>query len=482
MDAAERREAILTRLSAAAAPVAAWSLGERLGVSRQVIVGDVALLRAAGHAIRATNRGYILARPTDRPRRSIAVQHTRAEIPTELSVIVEAGGTVLDVSVEHRLYGQITVDLLIGDTADLTDFLSRLPESSTLAELTNGWHTHTIEADSEQLLDEIEARLGAALPGALGEAVILMGRVASSVTGAGIGLGTAHRLGAGTLVLVGAGTAGPIGAHASSLLAGTAVVTQGAGTSLLLRGPGEPLGAFLAAWAAFEVGRLVAGRTPVDILVTPLATVFVGGSTGLLVGPPISQTMTALGHVINWGTERQPLLMGVVVSVIMGMVLTLPISSAALGVILGLSGTAAGAATIGCTAQMVGFAVASFRDNRWSGLLAQGLGTSMLQVPNIMRRPLIWVPPTLASAILGPVSTVVLRMESNAVGSGMGSAGLVGQIMTWQVMSPSVPAGRLALTIALFHVAAPAALSWGICALMRRRGWIRPGDMALARA
>lgn len=161
MDAVERREEILTRLTSATAPVAAWSLGEQLGVSRQVIVGDVALLRAAGHAIRATNRGYLVARPSDRPRRSVAVQHTRAEIPAELSAIVESGGRVLDVSVEHRLYGQITVDLLIEDTEDLTHFLARLPDSSVLAELTKGWHTHTIEADSEQVLDEIEARLQA---------------------------------------------------------------------------------------------------------------------------------------------------------------------------------------------------------------------------------------------------------------------------------------------------------------------------------
>ena len=140
-------------------------------------------------------------------------------------------------------------------------------------------------------------------------------------------------------------------------------------------------------------------------------------------------------------------------------VLTLPISSAALGVILGLSGIAAGAATIGCTTQMVGFAVASFRENRWAGLLAQGLGTSMLQVPNIVRRPLIWVPPTLASAILGPVATVALHLESNAVGSGMGSAGLVGQIMTWQTMSLTISGGTLLAIIVLFHFLAPAALT-----------------------
>jgi len=192
--------------------------------------------------------------------------------------------------------------------------------------------------------------------------------------------------------------------------------------------------------------------------------------------------MTALGDLVNWGTERQPLLMGVIVAVIMGMVLTLPISSAALGVILGLSGVAAGASTIGCTTQMVGFAVASFRENRWGGLLAQGLGTSMLQVPNIVRHPLIWVPPTLASAILGPVATVVLHLESNAIGSGMGSAGLVGQIMTWQTMSSTTSPGSLLGLLLVSHFLAPALLTLVISEFMRAQGWIRPGDMALAKA
>ena len=174
--------------------------------------------------------------------------------------------------------------------------------------------------------------------------------------------------------------------------------------------------------------------------------------------------------------------MGVIVAVIMGMVLTLPISSAALGVILGLSGVAAGASTIGCTTQMVGFAVASFRENRWGGLLAQGLGTSMLQVPNIVRHPLIWVPPTLASAILGPVATVVLHLESNAIGSGMGSAGLVGQIMTWQTMSSTTSPGSLLGLLLVSHFLAPALLTLVISEFMRAQGWIRPGDMALAKA
>ena len=281
-------------------------------------------------------------------------------------------------------------------------------------------------------------------------------------------------------VVVGATVAGQVGARAAALLSGTALEPDGAGAALVLRGPGEPLGAFIAAWAAVEAGRLVAGRTRLDILITPTASVIVGGCAGLLVGPPISRLMTSLGQLVNWGTERQPLLMGVVVAVLMGMILTLPISSAALGVILDLSGLAAGAATIGCTTQMVGFAVASLRDNGVAGLIAQGLGTSMLQMPNIVRHPLIWVPPTAASAILGPVSTVALGMESNAIGSGMGSAGLVGQLMTFQTMSGSASDAQLVALIVLAQVLAPALLTLAISELMRARGWIRPGDMALA--
>ncbi|QHO90163.1 PTS sugar transporter subunit IIC [Actinomyces sp. 432] len=332
------------------------------------------------------------------------------------------------------------------------------------------------------IIGTILTQIGAFIPGTVGGLIVLMGRVASSITGAGIGLGTARRLGADAFVTISAAAVGQVGAQASGLLSGSAILTDDVSTALLLRGPGEPLGAFVAACVAIEVGRLVSGRTPVDILVTPLTTVVVGGGVGLLVGPPISSAMTALGQLVNWGTERQPLLMGVIVAVIMGMVLTLPISSAALGVILGLSGIAAGAATIGCTTQMVGFAVASFRENRWSGLLAQGLGTSMLQMPNILRRPLIWVPPTLASALLGPVATALLHLESNAVGSGMGSAGLVGQIMTWQTMSSAMPTGQLLATIVLFQFVAPAVLTLAISEFMRARGWIRPGDMALAAA
>ena len=266
-----------------------------------------------------------------------------------------------------------------------------------------------------------------------------------------------------------------IGAFAGKLLAGE-VLTDG---NVFLAGPGEPLGAFVAAYVAIEIGILISGKTKLDILITPFVCIGVGTATGLVVGPPISRFMGWLGSLINWGTEQQPFLMGIVVSVLMGMILTLPISSAAIGVILNLSGLAAGAATIGCCCNMVGFAVASFRENGFGGLLAQGIGTSMLQVPNIVRHPKIWLPAILSSAILGPAGTMLLHMTNNATGSGMGTAGLVGQIMTWQVMTQTEAPVVVLLKILLIQIVLPAALTFGFSEFMRRKKWIRFGDMKL---
>lgn len=247
----------------------------------------------------------------------------------------------------------------------------------------------------------------------------------------------------------------------------------------MLSGPGEPLGAFVAAYVGIELGRIFIGRTKLDIILTPLFTIVGGGIVGLTVGPYISNLMKQIGEMIRWGTEQQPLLMGIVVSVLMGMALTLPISSAALGVILNLSGIAAGAATVGCCAQMIGFAVASFRENGIGGLLAQGIGTSMLQVPNIVRKPLIWLPPIITSAILGPISTVILKMSNSAIGSGMGTAGLVGPIMAYKTMITNSTQLSTVAMILIMHIIAPAFLTYFISEAMRRRGLIKDGDMKL---
>ena len=327
------------------------------------------------------------------------------------------------------------------------------------------------------IIGTIIKQIGGLIPGTVGQYLVIMGGIASAMTGAGIGLGTANKLGADPLVKVSAITAGMIGAFATKITAGQVV----SGSVVTFAGPGEPLGAFIAAIVAIYIGRLVSGRTKIDILITPFVCIVCGSVVGLVLGPPISSFMSWLGAMINWGTEQAPFIMGIVVSVLMGIILTLPISSAALGIILGLSGIAAGAATIGCCANMIGFAVASFKDNGVNGLLAQGLGTSMLQIGNIVKKPVIWLPAIIASAVLGPVSTMVLRMTNNATGSGMGTAGLVGQINTYQDMvaagtSPAV----VLIEIVVMHFILPGLIAWAVSKIMRSKGIIKDGDMKLS--
>lgn len=325
------------------------------------------------------------------------------------------------------------------------------------------------------IIGTIIQQIGTLIGGTAGDMIFVIGKVASSLTGAGIGVAVAYKFQESPLVVVSAATAGMTGAFASKLLAGV-VLVEGA---TVYAGPGEPLGAFIAAYVAIFFGHLVSGKTKVDILVTPIVAIGTGSVVGLILGPPISSFMAWLGAIINWGTEQQPFLMGIVVSVVMGMVLTLPISSAALGIILNLSGLAAGAATVGCCCNMVGFAAASYRENKVGGLLAQGIGTSMLQVPNIVRKPVIWLPVILSSAVLGPIGTMVLHMTSNATGSGMGTAGLVGQIMTWQTMIQTEAAAVVLIKILVIQIILPAALTLLISEFMRKKGWIQFGDMKL---
>lgn len=326
------------------------------------------------------------------------------------------------------------------------------------------------------IVGTIIQQIGNLIGGEIGNYLFLFGKVASALTGAGIGVGVAYRFKESPLVVLSAAVAGMVGGFAGNITAGTILSETGA---IILSGPGEPLGAFVAAYVGIEVGHLISGKTKLDILVTPLCTILSGAAVGILVGPPISKFMNSLGVLINWGTEQQPFLMGIVVSVLMGMILTLPISSAALGIILNLSGLAAGAATVGCCCNMVGFAVASYRENKMAGLLAQGIGTSMLQVPNIVRKPIIWLPAILSSAILGPVGTMVLHMTSNATGSGMGTAGLVGQIMTYETMAPVEGGTVVLIKIIVIHFLLPAIVTLGISEFMRKHGWIKRGDMKL---
>ncbi|MBQ2925927.1 MAG: PTS sugar transporter subunit IIC [Ruminiclostridium sp.] len=256
----------------------------------------------------------------------------------------------------------------------------------------------------------------------------------------------------------------------------------------ILGGAGGPLAVLIIAIIAAECGKAVSKETKIDILVTPVVTVLAGIGVAYLIAPPIGAAASYIGNLIMWATELQPFFMGVLVSVIVGMALTLPISSAAICAALGLTGLAGGAAVAGCCAQMVGFAVLSFKENKWGGLVSQGLGTSMLQMGNIVRNPKIWIPPTLASAITGPIATCVFHMQMNGtpVSSGMGTCGMVGPIGVYTGWVNDVAAGLKAgitgmdwLGLLLICIVLPALLTWLIGIPCRKLGWIKEGDLKL---
>ena len=257
-----------------------------------------------------------------------------------------------------------------------------------------------------------------------------------------------------------------------------------------LGGAGGPLAVLFIAIIAAEFGKAVSKETKVDILVTPAVTVFVGVGLAALIAPPIAAGAQAFGQFIKDLTVLQPLWMGIAVSVLVGVALTLPISSAAICAAFTLTGLAGGAAVAGCCAQMVGFAVMSFKENRWGGLVSQGIGTSMLQMPNIVKNPRIWIPPTLASAITGPIATCLFRLQMNdpagGVAAGMGTCGFVGQIGVWSGWVNDVATGAKAaitgfdwLGLVLICFVLPAVLSVLFCEILRKIGWIKEGDLTL---
>lgn len=267
------------------------------------------------------------------------------------------------------------------------------------------------------------------------------------------------------------GVAVAFGLKAPPLVLFASTITGMAGAKL-----GGPAGCFVAAVIGAEFGKMVSKETKVDIIVTPMVTIITGVATGVFIGPTINKLMVALGQMIMIATELHPIPMGILVSAMMGLILTAPISSAAVAMMLKLGGLAAGAATVGCAAQMVGFAVASYRENGWGGLVSQGLGTSMLQVPNIVRNPRILIPPTLAGAILGPVATTIWPMQNIPAGAGMGTSGLVGQFGTFEAMGMT---GGVMFKVAMLHFILPAILTLLISEFMRKQGMIKYGDMKL---
>ena len=282
----------------------------------------------------------------------------------------------------------------------------------------------------------------------------------SPVVGAAIGVAIAHGLKSSPLTMFSCAAIGALGYQL-----------------------GGPVGAYIAAVVGCEIGRLVAGKTKIDIVLTPMVVIIVGSLAAKFVGPGVNSFMTWLGSVVNAATVMAPIPMGIIIATVVGMALTAPISSAALCIMLNLNGLAAGAAAAGCCAQMIGFAVISFKDNGFGGLISQGLGTSMLQVPNILRKPAIWIAPTLTGAVLGPISTALLGMTNTPSGAGMGTSGLVGQFGAWQAMVTEggmEPVTAL-IQILIMHVFAPAVLSLVFHLIVKKLGWVHDGDMKLIR-
>ena len=290
-----------------------------------------------------------------------------------------------------------------------------------------------------------------------------VGGLASALVGPGIAIAIGFALNAPPLVLF---SLIPVGFSANAM-----------------GGAGGPLAVYFVAIIACEFGKIVSKETKIDILVTPIVTIMIGIGLSALIAAPIGTAAQAVGTAIMWATNLQPFLMGIAVSVLVGIALTLPISSAAICAALGLTGLAGGAAVAGCCAQMIGFAVMSFRENRWGGLVAQGVGTSMLQMPNILKNFKIWIPPILASAITGPLATCLFKLEMNGspVSSGMGTCGFVGQIgvYTGWINTGKVITSMDWIGLILISFILPAILSALFCRILRKWGWIKPGDLKL---
>ncbi len=318
------------------------------------------------------------------------------------------------------------------------------------------------------LIATIFKTLGGYLPGSVGVFLTETSVYATAVSGAVIGVAVANALKAPPLVMYCAGAVGYAG-----YAIGNTFVIEGV-EKVLTAGPA---GAFLAVLVSVELGKLVSKETKVDIIVTPTVTILAGTFIAKVVCPWIAFAMYWLGNFINTATELQPLLMGIIISVAVGVILTLPISSAAICAMIGITGLAGGAAAAGCCAQMVGFAVISFRENKWGGIVAQGLGTSMLQMGNIVQKPIVWLPVTLASAITGPISTMVFKLECSGVSAGMGTCGLVGPLGI--ITATSEKNAMFWVGLLLVCVILPAVLSILFNEVLRKFGLIKTGDMKL---
>ncbi|MBR1677399.1 MAG: PTS sugar transporter subunit IIC [Clostridia bacterium] len=323
------------------------------------------------------------------------------------------------------------------------------------------------------ILGQIASWLG---EGAIATSINLIAAIAKTLMGAGIGVGIAHALKTNKLVMFSAAVAGFAGAFADKIIFG--------GFALTVSAPGNPIGAYVVSLLAIEIASLYAGKTKLDILIVPLGMMILT-FFGFYLAYPFIWLINQLGVLIAKATSITPFFMGIIISVVMGVLLTMPTSSAAIWIAVASGVTddamliAGGAAVVGCSCHMIGFAVSSFRENGISGLISQGIGTSMLQIPNIMKRPAIMLPEIISSAILGPIATCVFQLKCNAAGGGMGTSGLVGVFGTISASSDMSP-WLLALAIALLLFILPAAISFAFSELFRKIGLIRYGDQKLA--
>lgn len=341
------------------------------------------------------------------------------------------------------------------------------------------------------IVGEIGFLINKAGENAFGNILSYIGTVAKTLMGAGIGVGIAYSLKAKKLTSFSAAVAGAVGANITNIFALSGIHVYGASADPSI-GVGDPVGAFVAAVAAIEITRHVEGKTPVDIIVVPLCAVTVGTLGGIALGLPFGMLFALLGKGVSLAIGWEPVSFGILVAIVMGLLLTLPTSSAAFGVMIFNSSLintpelvynariGAAAACAGCCAHMIGFAVSSFRENRWSGVVSQGIGTSMLQIPNLGKNPRILIPAIAASAVSGPLASAAFKLMCDATGSGMGTAGLVGVIQTFIVSLENGSSWYyIAAGVLVCYIAVPAIVALGVSELMRKKKWIALGDMKL---
>ncbi|MCI8612600.1 MAG: PTS sugar transporter subunit IIC [Clostridia bacterium] len=326
----------------------------------------------------------------------------------------------------------------------------------------------------------------------VGNIISKIATAAKMIMGAGIGVGIAHSLGAKKLTMFTAAAAGMIGANMTNIFAMSGIVVFGASANASI-GIGDPVAAYFASVFCVEICRLVEGKTPVDIVLVPLLGIAVGSVAGIVFGIPFGMLFALLGKGIAYAIRWNSIIFGIIISAVMGLLLTLPTSSAAFSVMLfgvsnalitpelmGAAQLAAGAACAGCCAHMVGFAVASFRENSWGGLVSQGIGTSMLQIPNLAKNPRILLPAVAASVVAGPLSSAAFKLMCDATGGGMGTAGLVGVIQTFSVsVKNGMPWWYVLIGVLVCYIIVPALVAFGTSELLRKVGWIKSGDMKL---